>query len=207
MDIILASASPRRKELLSQIGADFKVITSDVEEVVTKTIPSEVVMELALQKALDVANKLNTQNLTENNFTSKLVIGADTIVAVDNTILGKPKDKEDAFQMIKSIEGRAHQVYTGVAIVETSAIPGLPTSELAVFYDSTDVEVYAMTNSQIEEYINTNEPYDKAGAYGIQGLFGKFVKGIKGDYNNVVGLPVAKIYQELKKMGIDITLP
>lgn len=207
MDIILASASPRRKELLSQIGADFKVITSDVEEVVTKTIPSEVVMELALQKALDVANKLNTQNLTENNFTSKLVIGADTIVAVDNTILGKPKDKEDAFQMIKSIEGRAHQVYTGVAIVETSAIPGLPASELAVFYDSTDVEVYAMTNSQIVEYINTNEPYDKAGAYGIQGLFGKFVKGIKGDYNNVVGLPVAKIYQELKKMGIDITLP
>lgn len=207
MDIILASASPRRKELLTQIGAEFQVITSDVEETITKSIPSEVVMELALQKSMDVANKFQAQNKTENDFSSSLVIGADTIVAIDNTILGKPKDKDEAFQMIKSIEGRIHQVYTGVAIIETSAIPTLPPSELAVFFDATDVEVYPMTNTQIEEYINTNEPYDKAGAYGIQGLFGKFVKGIKGDYNNVVGLPVAKIYQELKRLGIDITNP
>ena len=191
MKLILASASPRRRELLQQIGLDFEIIKSDVEEVITKTLPSEIVMELALQKAMDVAEKN-----AEKNVQDCLIIGSDTIVSVDNRILGKPKDKAEAYEMIKSIQGRTHQVYTGVAVVKC------PSSTVINFADVTDVEVYPMTDEQILAYINTSEPYDKAGAYGIQGLFGKHVKGIKGDYNTVVGLPVARLYNELYDLGL-----
>lgn len=191
MDFILASASPRRKELLEQIGLNFEIIKSDVEEVITKTLPGDIVMELSRQKAMDVASKLNKK---------ACVIGSDTIVSVNNRVLGKPKNQSEAYEMIKSIQGRYHQVYTGVAVVisHTESSP----EPILNFADLTEVNVYPMTEEQIIDYINTNEPYDKAGAYGIQGLFGKHVKGIKGDYNTVVGLPIARLYNELFKLGI-----
>ena len=186
MKIILASASPRRRELLEQINISFEVIKSNVEEIITKVLPGDIVMELSQQKAMDVADKLDEE---------ALVIGSDTIVAVDNNILGKPKDRKEAYDMISLIQGRTHQVYTGVTIVKASAND--ESQVLISFADLTDVEVYPMTHEQINEYIDTPEPYDKAGAYGIQGIFGRHVKGIHGDYNTVVGLPAARLYNEL----------
>lgn len=187
-EIILASASPRRKELLSQIGLIFTVQVSGVEEVITKTAPEEIVMELSSQKAADV--KAHTKG-------DSVVIGADTIVAYSgkegSKILGKPKDEEDAFAMLKLLQGKAHQVYTGVTICAGE--------ETRTFYEKTQVFIYPMTDEEIRAYIRTGEPMDKAGAYGIQGRFAAFVKGIEGDYNNVVGLPVGRVYQELQKLN------
>lgn len=186
MKIILASASPRRRELLEQVNISFEVIKSNVEELISKTLPGDIVMELSQQKAMDVADKLDEE---------ALVIGSDTIVAVDNNILGKPKDRKEAYDMISLIQGRTHQVYTGVTVVKAS--PNEDSQVLVSFADLTEVEVYPMTEEQINAYIDTPEPYDKAGAYGIQGIFGRHVKGINGDYNTVVGLPVARLYNEL----------
>lgn len=186
-EIILASASPRRKELLAQIGLPFTVRVSGVEEVITKTTPEEIVMELSAQKAADV--KANAGK-------DSVVIGADTIVAYSDEngtrILGKPKNEEDAFSMLQLLQGKAHQVYTGVTICAGE--------ETRTFYEKTQVQVFPMSEEEIRAYIHTGEPMDKAGAYGIQGRFAAFVKGIEGDYNNVVGLPVGRVYQELKKL-------
>lgn len=186
-EIILASASPRRKELLAQIGISFTVQVSSVEEVITKTAPEEIVMELSAQKAKDV--KKNTEE-------DCIVIGADTIVAYsDGTqtlVLGKPKSEEEAFRMLKLLQGNTHQVYTGVSLCFKE--------QTHTFYEKTQVQVYPMNEEQIWEYIKTGEPMDKAGAYGIQGRFAAFIKGIEGDYNNVVGLPVGRVYQELCKL-------
>lgn len=186
-EIILASASPRRKELLAQIGLPFTVRVSGVEEVITKTAPEEIVMELSAQKAADV--KANAGK-------DSVVIGADTIVAYSDEngtrILGKPKNEEDAFSMLQLLQGKAHQVYTGVTICAGE--------ETRTFYEKTQVQVFPMSEEEIRAYIHTGEPMDKAGAYGIQGRFAAFVKGIEGDYNNVVGLPVGRVYQELKKL-------
>ena len=186
-EIILASASPRRKELLAQIGLPFTVRVSGVEEVITKTAPEEIVMELSAQKAADV--KANAGK-------DSVVIGADTIVAYSDEngtrILGKPKNEEDAFSMLQLLQGKAHQVYTGVTICAGE--------ETKTFYEKTQVHVFSMTEEEIWAYIRNGEPMDKAGAYGIQGRFAAFVKGIEGDYNNVVGLPVGRVYQELKKL-------
>ena len=187
--IVLASASPRRLELLRQIGIEPEVIVSHVEEKVTSNMPGEVVMELSRQKAEDVAKDQDP---------GVIVIGSDTVVAVDGAILGKPKDHEDAVRMITSIEGRAHQVYNGVCVVKKGA-PGTE-DKILNFYDETDVEVYPMTEEEIREYAMSSEPMDKAGAYAVQGFFARYIKGLRGSYANVMGLPVSKLYQEMKKL-------
>lgn len=187
--IILASASPRRRELLAQVGITPEVMPSHVEEVVTSTQPDQVVMELSAQKAEDVAAMyLNTDR-------DLVVIGSDTVVAVDGAILGKPHDEVDAVRMISMIQGRTHQVYTGVTMIFGT------TGERATFAEKTDVHVYPMTETQIRQYVATREPMDKAGAYGIQGYFAAYIQGISGDYNSVVGLPVGRVCQELFAHG------
>lgn len=185
--IILASQSPRRRELLTQIGLKFEVIPSTVEEVITSINPVEVVQELAQQKARDVAEVAGREMAKD----SLLVIGADTIVVYEGKILGKPGDKEDAVRMLTMLQGKEHSVYTGVAL--------LSGEQEIVFAEETRVQMCPMTPEEILWYVNTGEPMDKAGAYGIQGLCARFIRQIQGDYNNVVGLPVGRIYQELKK--------
>ena len=189
--IILASASPRRKELLSQIGIEYEVIPSNTEEIITSTVPAEIVMELAKQKAEDVVRKVNQ--------TGKVVLGADTIVAFDNKVMGKPVNEEDAFSMISLLENATHQVYTGVSLSYLKQDGEICSH---VFYEKTDVVVYPMTKEEILSYIETKDCMDKAGSYGIQGAFASFIKGIEGDYNNVVGLPIGRVYQELKNILI-----
>lgn len=196
--IILASASPRRRELMQQIGLDFEIRVSNVEEKVTTTVPCEVVQELSRQKAEAVAELVwsDERALPEET----LVLGADTIVACDGTILGKPKDEGDAKQMLQRLSGRAHEVYTGVTFVYRDE-NGRRKSHS--FYECTRVRFAEMSLTEIEEYVATKDPLDKAGAYGIQGLCARYITGIEGDYNNVVGLPVGRVYQELKKLEED----
>ncbi len=204
--IILASASPRRKELLEQIGLQFEICPAKGEEVITKTIPHEVVQELASQKAKEVAGMVKAYETSHEELVTPqdiMVIGADTIVAYENQILGKPKDEEDAFRMLSMLSGNTHAVYTGVSIVLLGASG--KAGEMT-FYEKTDVVMRAMSKDEIYRYIATGEPMDKAGAYGIQGKCAIYIDRIDGDYNNVVGLPVAAIYRELKKLGIDIYL-
>ena len=207
--IILASASPRRKELLEQIGLEFEIIPAKSEEVITKTAPHEVVMELSCQKALEVAGMLNQFSENHDEIMTPqdmLVIGADTVVAAQNAagrmeILGKPKDEKDAYRMLSLLSGKAHAVYTGVTLVflDKSGKAGAHS-----FYEKTDVYMREMTDLEIRRYIATGEPMDKAGSYGIQGKCAIYIEKIDGDYNNVVGLPVSAIYAELKKLGMDI---
>ena len=186
--IILASASPRRQELLTQIGLPFEVCPSEWEEVTDKELPEEVVQELSYHKAMEVYER----NVKEEG---TVVIGANTIVACGGQILGKPGTRERAEEMLGKLQGGTHQVYTGVAFVWKEK----GRTESAGFYECTDVRVYPMTEEEIRCYVETGEPMDKAGAYGIQGGFAAFIQGICGDYNNVVGLPVGRVYQELKK--------
>lgn len=204
--IILASASPRRKELLEQIGLTFDICPAKGEEVITKTIPAEVVKELASQKAKEVAAMVKSyEEKHEELMTPQdiMVIGADTIVAYEDQILGKPKDEEDAYRMLSMLSGNTHSVYTGVSIILLGASGKV--GELN-FYEKTDVVMRQMDENEIRRYIATGEPMDKAGAYGIQGKCAIFIDKIDGDYNNVVGLPIAAIYRELKKLGIDILM-
>ena len=185
--IILASGSPRRKELLEQVGIHPLVIPSKVEEKITRSDPAGIVCELSEQKCMDVA--LNRKE-------DGIYIGADTVVSADHRILGKPASIEDAVDMITMLQGRNHQVYSGVTIIslENGEILNKET-----FSSCTDVFVYDMTEQEIKDYVNCGECMDKAGAYGIQGAFARYVEKIDGDYNNVVGLPVAKLCQILKK--------
>lgn len=204
--IVLASASPRRKELLEQIGLSFDICPAKGEEIITRTIPQEVVQELAGQKAREVASMIKGYGIAHEELMTPqdiMVIGADTIVAYKNQILGKPKDADDAFRMLSMLSGSTHAVYTGVSIVFLGALG--KAGELT-FYEKTDVVMHKMSEQEIWRYIATGEPMDKAGAYGIQGSCAVYVEKIDGDYNNVVGLPVARIYEELKKLGIDIYL-
>ncbi len=187
----MGSASPRRRELLGQIGLEFTVLTSEVEEKVTVKEPAEVVQELSLQKAQAVFCKLG------RDAKGVLVIGADTIVAHGDRILGKPDSKENAISMLKLLQGSTHQVYTGISFV-WEAEGDVRTH---TFYEKTDVEVLPMTEQEIIQYVELDTCMDKAGAYGIQNEFACFVKGITGDYNNVVGLPVCRVYQELNSLG------
>jgi len=193
--IILASASPRRRELLKQIGLEFQVLVSDVEEKVTTDIPYLVVEQLSAQKAGAVARKLETESAEgADKREPVLVIGADTIVACDGQILGKPHHKQEAVQMLQKLQGRSHQVYTGVTLIYGEKIQ--------TFHETTEVEFYPMTNEEITAYVETADPLDKAGAYGIQGFCARYIKGIAGDYNNVVGLPVGRLYQEMKRLFV-----
>lgn len=185
--IILASGSPRRKELLGMLCDKFEVIVADCEELISSQVPEETVKELSRQKAIAVAAK--------NQIKEAVVIGADTVVSVGGEILGKPKDKEEAYRMISLLSGKKHKVCTGVTLIWTDG--GGRICKEKNFAETTLVKVAELSMEEIEAYIRTEEPYDKAGGYGIQGLFAKHVEGIEGDYNNVVGLPVHRVYVEL----------
>lgn len=185
--IILASASPRRHELLALAGYEFEVKVSHKEEVYHSTRPDEIVKELSLLKAMDIAEQIEQKDI--------VIIGADTVVAHNGQILGKPKSKEDAFDMIKSFQGDKHQVYTGVALVEFDLEGNRSIVNHAV---KTDVYVNPMTDEEIRNYIECDNVLDKAGAYGIQSGFAIHIEKIEGDYFNVVGLPISYIYETLK---------
>ena len=196
--IILASGSPRRKELLSQIGLSFTVRVSEADEHTEETKPEKLVCILSERKALAVWDEL-----TEEEKKESILIGADTVVAVDDRILGKPADETEAFRMIELLQGRSHQVYTGVTILRQGGLRPLEEGtgtcgiQKKQFFEKTDVLVYPMSEEEITAYVKTGEPLDKAGAYGIQGSFAAYVQGINGDYSNVVGLPVGRLYHEL----------
>lgn len=224
--IILASASPRRRELLTQIGLDFDIVVSETEEKITSTEPAKVVEELSAQKAEAVWEKLcsmtasqgsvtNAERLDEGSGVSRtdegsevfeseqtsgettitdiIVLAADTVVACDGKILGKPADTEAAAAMLTMLQGRGHEVYTGVTILYEQN----GERKTLTFHEKTIVHFYPMTDAQIREYVATGDPMDKAGSYGIQGFCARYIRGIEGDYNNVVGLPVGRVYQEL----------
>ncbi len=181
--LILASASPRRRELLGQMDLTFEICPARGEEQITSTDPEKVAAELSAQKAAEIAQQMSGEGI--------LVIGADTVVAAEGRVLGKPADREDAIRMIRMLQGRTHHVITGVTLAPVGG-------EAFTFTESTAVHVAAMQDEEILSYVNSGEADDKAGAYGIQGKFGKYVTGIEGDYYNVVGLPIARLYQELK---------
>ncbi len=256
MRVILASASPRRRELLEQIGLDFAVRVSHVEERAGTDNPELLVQELSAQKAWAVLGEMAQENAAEG----LLVIGADTVVAYGGGILGKPKDAGEAAQMLKRLQGNAHEVYTGVTLLHVgrnahidgrllrgagqeavgnaiqdavqsaarkhakqgvkqdtkqdakhlagqNAGQNVPRdTERGIlrksFCERTKVHFHPMSDAEIAAYVAAGEPMDKAGAYGIQGIFARYLKGIEGDYSNVVGLPVGRLYQELKEWGI-----
>ena len=193
--IILASASPRRKELLEKNGVSFDVIIGCGEERITRTDPWEIVEELSAAKACAAAEIIQ-QEAPQGT----LVIGADTIVSFQGEILGKPVDEKDAVETLRKLQGNTHQVYTGVTFYIKRADEWISHS----FRECTDVCFYPADEEEILQYVETKEPMDKAGSYGIQGLWAIHVKGICGDYNNVVGLPVARVFQEAKKLGINM---
>lgn len=196
--IILGSASPRRRELLAQMGADFEVRVSNKEEVYHSNAPEEIVKELALMKAENVAEELAEENPAAT-VNSTVVIGADTIVVLDGKILGKPADEADAVRMLNSLQGRRHDVYTGVAVLDHDE-----NGEKRIFNYSVGTAVYVneMTEEEIRAYVETKDPLDKAGAYGIQGRFAAHIDRIEGDYYNVVGLPVSRVYRTLRELGV-----
>ena len=196
--IILGSASPRRRELLAQIGAEFEVRVSNKEEVYHSNVPEEIVNELALMKAESVAEELADGN-PAGAVKSTGVIGADTSVVQDGKILGKPADEEDAVRMLTGLQGRRHDVYTGVAVLDYDE-----NGEKHVYNYPVGTAVYVneMTEEEIRAYVETKDPLDKAGAYGIQGRFAAHIDRIEGDYYNVVGLPVSRVYRTLRKLGV-----
>lgn len=185
MKIILASASPRRKEILSLLNMPFEIQVSDADETIDTSLPAYFTAEtLSLKKATAVAKELDTP---------AVVIAADTIVVKDDIILTKPKDDKDAYNMLKNLSGDWHSVITGVTVMNSQ------NCESKSFYVETKVHFIEMTDDEIYTYIETREPMDKAGAYGIQGIGGAFIDKIEGDYFNVVGLPLCRLRQVLKK--------
>lgn len=190
MKLILGSGSPRRKEIMTRLGYEYEIVKSEKEEITTKEKPYDIVMELSYNKASEVKDII----LQRNNYKDYVILTADTVVAVDDTILGKPADREEAFNMIALIRNRAHQVYTGVTILN------LADGREEMFYEKTDVYVKDISDDEIREYIATGECDDKAGAYAIQGIFGKYIERFSGDYDNVVGLPAQRVDEILKQM-------
>jgi septum formation protein len=185
--LLLASGSPRRKELLQNMNLSFEVIVSDIEETIDETFsPEELVQSLSYQKASSIAQ----------NHPEAFVIGADTVVLLGNQVLGKPTNKENALQMLLKLSGREHYVLTGVTIIKDK--------QMVSFYEKTLIEFWSLTHDEIWNYIQSGEPMDKAGAYGIQGLGAYLVKRMNGDYYTVVGLPVARLMRELQKLGYKI---
>ncbi|AIS52086.1 Maf-like protein [Thermoanaerobacter kivui] len=184
MRIVLASKSPRRKELLSNLGLKFEVIESGIEEYSNEKHPSKYVMDLSFHKAMAVAKKLNEE---------AVVIGADTVVVVDDKVLEKPKDREEAYTMLKSLQGRFHTVYTGITVVRAQDF------KYVRDFEETKVWIKKLEDEEIFNYIDTGECYDKAGAYAIQGFGALIVEKIEGDYFNVVGLPISKLFDILKR--------
>ena len=194
-NIILASASPRRRELLRQAGVSFRIVPAMGEEKAEKKEPSEYVQELSFGKAEEVAER-EEKELSEG----ALIIGADTVVVYSGRILGKPENEEDAVRMLERLQGHTHQVYTGVTLLLKEKTGWQRRS----FSECTDVAFCPVSEEEIRLYVSTGEPMDKAGSYAIQGKWGKHVKEIQGDYNNVVGLPVDRLMKEAEKMGISL---
>ena len=184
MKIILASASPRRREILTTIGlAPDEIMPSDADETIAEGTPAhEAVMILSERKAESVAKKAPADSL---------LIASDTVVVLDGEILGKPRDRQDAYDMLSRLSGRIHSVYTGVCMILNE--------KKSVFYQKTDVEFYPLTDADINAYLDTGEPFDKAGAYGIQGRGSVLVKGIDGDFFTVMGLPAAEVYRTAER--------
>jgi len=190
--LILASKSPRRYELLKQLGLDFDVIPSKVEEdIIRGESPGKHAIRLAKAKALDVGNR----------FPDDWVIGADTIVYVDRIILGKPKNREEALEMLRMISGKEHRVLTGFSVRHRKK--GKSECEAV----ETAVKVKLLSPVEMEWYVNTGEPFDKAGGYGIQGIGSFMIESINGSYTNVVGLPLCELIQMLVRMGAVIFPP
>ncbi len=184
--LVLASGSPRRKELLEQVGLTFSIDVADVDENLEEDRPASLVEQLSRKKALAVLQR----------HPKAIVLGADTVVAYEDEILGKPEDEADALNMLSMLAGRVHHVYTGVTIC--SMAEGQPVMD--TFHVCTKVSMYDTPRDLLEAYIRTGEPMDKAGAYGIQGMGAVLVKEIEGDYNNVVGLPVSEVFRRLDGM-------
>jgi septum formation protein len=208
MDIILASASPRRRELLEQIGIKFRVIVSDAPEECSAVKPQLLVQELSKLKAMAVYNEIAGK--ADRNKSGKsdsgdnvekvqncIIIGADTVVAHGDRILGKPESEAQAKEFLSMLQDNVHQVYTGVTLLKCDGKRGV--TDTKTFYEETRVIFGKMSGAEIEEYVASGDCMDKAGAYGIQGMCARYIKGIDGDYNNVVGLPVAHLYAEIKE--------
>ena len=190
--LVLASASPRRKELFHQAGLFPEILPSHKEERSRAKAPAALVKALSRTKAEDIAGQTGGK--------PALVIGADTIVVLDGRVLGKPKDKEDAARMLRSLSGRTHHVYTGVTLVLSGEDGGVPGVREESFFEKTAVEVYPLSEEEISAYVESGDPLDKAGAYGIQGAFGQYIRGIRGDYTSVVGLPLGRTIWEMKRL-------
>ena len=190
MNIILASASPRRREILENTNVKFDIISSSIEELVLEgESPCQMVMRLAFEKGIDIASKRK----------SDLVISADTIVVLDNTVLGKPKDEKEAKVMITNLSGKTHQVITGISLIN------LENDKKVIDYVISNVKFKNLSEDDINDYIKTKESLDKAGAYGIQGYGALLVEEIQGDYFNIVGLPISKL-SDLLKLHFNINL-
>lgn len=188
--LVLASASPRRKKLLKELGFQFEVIPSTIEEYVPPgTLPDDAVKTLALQKAQDISNTLKYP---------AIIIGADTTVVINNESLGKPRDTQEAFEMLKLLSGNTHTVITGIAIIDNSNNKSIVDSVYS------EVTFKKLSDEEIVNYIKTKEPMDKAGAYAIQGIGSIFIEKIQGCYSNIVGLPVPRLNEILKQFDIDV---
>ena len=185
-NIVLASSSPRRKDLLRQIKLPFEIIPSEIDENISELTgtPAQKAEQLAYQKAKDVSNRVKRG----------LVLGADTIVVIDDEILGKPKDSEDAFQMLKKLSGKEHEVITGICLID------LDKNIELIQHETTIVQFTELDDEKIRTYIKSGEAFDKAGSYAAQGVGAIFVKGIKGCYSNVVGLPLTRLSDMLEKL-------
>ncbi|MBE7057329.1 MAG: septum formation protein Maf [Ruminococcaceae bacterium] len=192
--VILASASPRRRDLLSNITTEFEIIVSDAEEIIPEDVtPFGAAAMLSSIKAESIAKGIPAAKIEGSG---TIIIGADTVVAFNGMILGKPKSEKEAFFMLYALQGKTHQVFTGVTIVLKTPVDDFR----CTFTECTSVTVAPMTEDEINEYIATCDSMDKAGAYGIQGCFSKYVERIDGDYNNVVGLPVTRLNKEINNL-------
>ena len=189
--IILASSSPRRRELLEKAGVHFQVMPSQEEERIENKEPAQIVENLSWQKAASVASKADRD---------VIVIGSDTLVAYEGKVLGKPRDEEEAVETLKLLQGNTHQVYTGVTVIVRDKEEEITKT----FSRRTDVTFYPVDEKEIRDYVATGDPMDKAGSYDIRGDFSVYIKEIYGDYNNVVGLPVSMLFWEMKQLGIDL---
>jgi len=191
MNLILASGSPRRRDILNEMGYTFDVKTADFDEsTVSLEKPAQAVQALALGKATAAAEATSVGEPT-------VFLGSDTVVALNDVVMGKPADEEDAKAMLRSLSGKTHVVYTGVALVEKNERDEIVSNE--TFVEATEVTFFDLSDEEIDWYVGTGEPMDKAGAYGIQGLGRVLVEGIRGDYETVVGLPAARVYRALRE--------
>ncbi|MCR5432299.1 MAG: Maf family protein [Lachnospiraceae bacterium] len=202
--IVLASGSPRRREIMDLVGAEYIVIPSDKEEDMSGHEPARLVEKLSKMKAEDVASKVKGRidiGSLSKDYLNSVVIGCDTVVAYEGKILGKPHNEERAFEMIRDFAGKSHHVFTGVCLI---VIENGRITQTVNYSVPTTVNVSPMTDDEIRSYIATGETLDKAGAYAIQGRFCPYIESIEGDYYNIVGYPVSSIYRELKKLGINL---